>query len=219
MEPLSYLHLQMRLEGLELIDADLMRQVEPVPGEELPFMLIARLAGGELVTYYGETISGDLQKELGTANIRFPKIDPLIKILQSHNVHAKVGYYKTYTFPSLPAEDVDVRCLAKDDPQVKVFGFDGFARQVYAIERDDRLVSACVSARENAICGEAWVYTTPEYRNQGFAQKVVNAWARNLMEAGKIPFYSHKTENRASANLAGRLGLCPVFEEISIAPI
>jgi predicted GNAT family acetyltransferase len=61
------------------------------------------------------------------------------------------------------------------------------------------------------------VYTNPEYRKQGFAQKVVNTWAGSLIDAGKVPFYSHKIENAASANLARKLGLRPVFEEISIA--
>jgi hypothetical protein len=49
-------------------------------------------------------------------------------------------------------------------------------------------------------------------------KQVVRAWARSLLEAGKVPFYSHKIENRASANLARRLGLQPVFEEIAIEP-
>jgi len=40
-----------------------------------------------------------------------------------------------------------------------------------------------------------------------------------LMNAGKVPFYSHKVENVASASLARKLGLQPVFEEISIAQV
>ena len=87
---------------------------------------------------------------------------------------------------------------------------------MYAVEYNGALVSACVSTRENESCGEAWVYTAPHYRQQGFAQKAVNAWARNLMSAGKVPFYSHKIENDASANLARKLGLQPVFEEIVV---
>jgi hypothetical protein len=30
-------------------------------------------------------------------------------------------------------------------------------------------------------------------------KQVVRAWARSLLEAGKVPFYSHKIESRASA--------------------
>ena len=63
------------------------------------------------------------------------------------------------------------------------------------------------------------MYTSPDYRQRGFAQKAVNAWARGLIQAGKVPFYSHKIENAASANLARKLGLQPVFEEIAFTRV
>lgn len=218
MEPLAYLHLQMRLEGKELINAHFMRQVEVIPDEALPLVLIARLANEQFVVYYAETISPDLQQKLaGTIfEMEFSKIQVLLRILKSRNIQFEMGYYKTYIFPAQPAKDAAVICLSRQDPRVKLFEFDGFAEEVYAVQCDDIIVSACVSARENASCGEAWVYTNPEYRKRGFAQKVVNAWAGSLMSAGKVPFYSHKIENTASANLARRLGLQSVFEEISI---
>jgi hypothetical protein len=45
---------------------------------------------------------------------------------------------------------------------------------------------------------------------------VVSAWARSLMDARKIPFYSHEAGDELCTGLANRLGLEPVFEEISI---
>lgn len=218
MEPIGFLHLQMRLEGREVVQDRFIRQVEIVPGEDTPLMLIASLVNGNVVAYYDEALSANLQETLAAriAELIFPTIDPLLDILKTHDVPFEVGHYKTYVFPSIPVNDMDVRCLSKDDSRVEAFGFDDFAEQVYLVERDGRVVSACVSARENETCGEAWVFTAPEYRHQGFAQKVVNAWARSLMSAGRIPFYSHKVDNRASAHLAGKIGLQPVFEEISI---
>ena len=198
-----------------------MRQVEVVEDEEMPLMLIAQLANKELVAYYDEAISIDLKKELAANlfEIGFPKVDPLLNVLQSYHLDHEVVHYKTYIFPSQPSKDMSVTCLSKHDPNVKAFGFDGFAENVYALERAGSILSACVSTRENVKCGEAWVYTDVAYRHQGFAQKVVSAWAGSLMDAGKVPFYSHKLENTASANLAGRLGLRPVFEEIAITQI
>lgn len=219
MEPLAYLHLQMRLEGKGLVDARWMRQVEVLPSEELPLMLMARLANEELVTYYDQAISPDLQKDLSAIDIEFPAITPLLDVLKSHHIQVEFGHYKTYVFPSQTVMDADVLCLSRHDARVKAFEFDGFAGDVYAIEKNGALVSACVSTRENETCGEAWVYTAPEYRNQGFAQKAVNAWAGSLIGAGKVPFYSHSVENDASANLAKKLGLLPAFEEISITRI
>ncbi len=221
MNPLTYLHLQLRLEGKALVNEQFLRQVEAMPGEEMPLMLIAQLANKDFVVYYGEDVLPDLQKELA-ANLfegEFPKFDSLLSILRSHSMGFEVGHYKTYVFLSQPAEEVGPICFSKHDPKVKAFGFDGFTENVYAIEGADNIVSACVSTRENDRCGEAWVYTDVAYRNQGFAKKVVNSWAGNLMENGKVPFYSHKIENAASASLARKLDLQPVFEEIVITQI
>src|SRR5687767_5091088 len=209
MQPLAHLHLQLRLEGKEIAHGSFLREVEAVPGEEMPLMLIAQLASGSLVAYYDEALGRDLHEALDASFvcIEFPNIDPLQDVLKKHNLQYGVGHYRTYVFPSIPVHDEDVLCLSKHDKKVKGFGFDGFAEQVYAVERDGKIVSACVSARDNGTCGEAWVYTAPEYRQQGFAQRAVSAWAQSLLRAGKVPFYSHKIENTASANLAGRLQL------------
>jgi GNAT superfamily N-acetyltransferase len=219
MKPLAYLHLQMRLEGKGLVSPRLMKQIEVVPDEELPLMLLGYLANDELVTYYDQALPYDLQMELSAIGIKFPAVDPLLAVLRSHAISFEVGHYKTYVFPISATRVPEVLCLSKEDARVQAFGFDGFASEVYAIEQDGILVSACVSTRENEACGEAWVYTQPEYRKQGLAQKVVRAWAGSLLAAGKVPFYSHKIENSASASLAGKLGLQLVFEEIAITRI
>lgn len=216
MEPLSYLHLQMRLEGKEVIDHCFIRQVEQVPNEELPLMLMARFINCEQVAYFDESISPDLHQELSSGTTVFPNIDRLLAVLKSHHIPFEMGHYKTYVFASQPIQESEVLCLPQQDARVKAFGFNGFASKVYAVERDGVLASACVSTLENAACGEGWVYTAPEYRKQGLAQKAVRGWATDLMYAGKVPFYSHKIENVASANLAKKLGLLPVYEEISI---
>lgn len=65
-------------------------------------------------------------------------------------------------------------------------------------------------------CSEAWAYTDSAYRREGLARKVLSAWAHSLLGMGKVPFYSHKIENTASASLAEALQLQRVFEEISI---
>jgi RimJ/RimL family protein N-acetyltransferase len=216
MRSLEYLHLQMQLEGKGIFNGCFMRQIEIVPEEELPLILIARLAAGEIITYYDEALSPDLHKELAATDIEFPYVDRLLDVLKKYKIRPEVGYFKTYVFPSRPAQEMDVICLSKHDPQTKAFEFDGFAEDVFAIDQNGALVSACVSTRENKKCGEAWVYTIAEYRHRGCAQKVVKAWARSLMDAGKVPFYSHKIDNEASASLARKLSLRPVLEEISI---
>ena len=220
MNPLDYLHLQLRLEGKEVVKDNLLRQVEVVPDEEVPLLLIAQLVDEQLVVYFDEALQIELREELISRipSPKFPNIDPLFAILEQRHIQYEVGHYKTYIFPEQFAffKDEAVTCYSRYAPKVKDFGFDGFAESVYGVEEDGRIISACVSARENDFCGEAWVYTDSEYRQQGFAQKVVSAWAGSLISDGNIPFYSHKMENIASARLASKLGLQPVFEEIAV---
>ena len=217
MDTLTYLLLQMGLEGKGLVGGQI-RQIQVVPGEELPLVLLAQLADQKLVAYYSESLSSDVQAHLSAciSSIEFPAIDPILDVLKSHHIQSDIGHYKTYLFPPQTAANPQVTCLSKHDPKIQALGFDGFDEYVYAIEGDSRIISACVSVREDKNCGEAWVYTDPAYRRQGLAKKVVNTWAHSLISVGKVPFYSHKIENDASARLAQALQLQPVFEEISI---
>jgi hypothetical protein len=219
--PIDYLHLQLRLEGKSVIGDTRLHLVEAVPGEEMPLLLIAQPIDGKSVAYVDEALNSDLQEELirRVRSVQFPQIGPLLEFLDIENISFEAGHYKTYWIPAHAAvfADEEVACRSRQDPKVQAFGFGGFAEWVYGIERDGKMVSACVSARENDYCGEAWVFTEPAFRHQGLAQKAVSAWAEGLISAGKLPFYSHKVENNASASLARRLGLPPVFEEIVVA--
>lgn len=218
---MDYLYLQLRLEGKSVTSDDCLHQVEDVPGEDMPLMIVARLADGPIVSYYDESLPRDLYAGLKDriGECEFPGIDPPLDFLKSAGLSIEVGHYKTHVFPEHIAASInpDVKSLPSDHPLVQAFGFGAFAGNVHAIERGGGIVSACMSVRENRQCGEAWVYTDPQYRNQGFARQAVSAWAQNLLMAGKVPFYSHIITNIASANLAKRLGLQPVFEEISIS--
>jgi hypothetical protein len=221
MKPLEALQLQLRLEGFEIVNGNRLRQVEAVPGEEMPVLILAQLSDGQLAVYFDESLTPNLYLELmeRAQHIQFPTIDPLLEIFAGQNIPVQVGHYKTNLFPATFLEFMleDVECRSKNDPQVQKFGFGDFAEQVYAIEREGKVVSACVSTREDNRCGEAWVCTDPQYRHQGLARKVVSVWARDMLSAGKVPFYSYKIANTASAGLAKRLELLPAFEEITIS--
>ena len=88
------------------------------------------------------------------------------------------------------------------DAEMAVYGW-----PVYAVVRDGRVVSACVSSREDGHGGEAWVQTLREARGRGYARQATAAWAHTLQGAGKVPFYSYSDDNVASAGVARSLGL------------
>jgi hypothetical protein len=221
MKPLEALQHQLRLEGFEIVNGNRLRQVEAMPGEEMPILILAQLSDGQVAVYFDESLTPNLYLELmeRSQHIQFPTINPLLETLNTQNIPFQVGHYKTHIFPAtfLDFASNQVECRSKDDIQVRHFGFGDFAEQVYVIERDGKVVSACVSTREDKRCGEAWVCTDLQYRKHGLARQVVSAWAQGMLAAGKVPFYSHRIENIASSNLAGSLGLLSVFEEISIS--
>jgi hypothetical protein len=221
MKPLEYLHLQLRLEGKEVIDGALLRQVEVVPDEDMPLMLVAQLADQRLIAYFDEALQPTLRTRLQEQipDIAFPNIEPLVLLLQQENIPFEIGHYKTLVIPESHAafQDEDVRRYLRSDAGAQSSDLDGPAGEMFGIEKDGRVVSSCISTRENAHCGEAWVHTDENHRHQGLAQKVVRSWAASLLANGKVPFYSHKIQNVASANLAKRLDLQPAFEEIVIS--
>lgn len=153
-----YLHLQFRLEGKSPFGKDRLRQVEILPGKDMPLMIIAQLADKRIIAYYDEAVSSEYHSELAKQirHIKFPKVESLSDVLKRKKISFEIGYYKTYIFPSIVANFIadDVMCFSRRDIKIQAFDFDGFAEQVYAIELDGMIISACVSTRENEYCGE-----------------------------------------------------------------
>jgi hypothetical protein len=221
MQPLDYLHLQLKLEGKGLSGDGLLTQISP-SSEVLPLVLVAHTSDGHSLTCWSEALPIELRLDLAirAPHLEFPQVDGVLDALRSYGIQTKVGHFRTYIFPESDAQvkATVAKCFPKDNPKVKGFGFNGLADDVYAIEDDEQIVSACVSALENNECAEAWVLTAPQHRRKGLARMTVAAWAEAMREQGRIPFYSHKIENLASASLASKLELIPVFEEIGIEP-
>src|SRR5215510_2940550 len=109
MNPLDYLHLQLRLEGKEVVKDNLLRQVEIVPDEEMPLMIIAQLTNDDPVISFDEALQADLREELISqiSVLTFPNIDSLSALLEQRNIRYEVRHYKTYTFPERYAEIQD----------------------------------------------------------------------------------------------------------------
>ncbi len=73
---------------------------------------------------------------------------------------------------------------------------------------EDTLASACFVFKNHASVWEiAGVRTGTEYRNRGFGKSVVDAALAYLHDAGRIPRYQAKSDNRASLALATACGM------------
>lgn len=86
----------------------------------------------------------------------------------------------------------------------------------YSIMVDGRRAAAAASVRSNDTAAELWIETDPGQRRKGFGARVARAWAADVGRAGKIAFYSHLHDNAASAALANRLGVRPLFEIVAL---
>ncbi len=211
----------MRLEG-KGIDSDGRLIQLTSDAEEIPFALFALLNDDNAVHFINATLSKEIQLALDHAsvNLMFPDIQPLESILNERGVQWKTGHYKTFQFPKRyqQFQSGEVKIFSNNDPKVKFFDPNTIAESVYGIEKGEKIVSACSSSRQDNASAEAWVFTSLEFRQRGLGQVVVAAWAAGMMNAGIVPFYSYEISNLASARLASKLGLIPLFEEISIGP-
>jgi GNAT superfamily N-acetyltransferase len=82
---------------------------------------------------------------------------------------------------------------------------------------DGKQVAWAWSSRANRHAAELAVETDPEFRRRGFALQVVVAWAAEQLAAGRVAFYSHLLTNTASAALARRLNVQPLFDWVAYA--
>jgi len=68
-----------------------------------------------------------------------------------------------------------------------------------------QVVSEAWSAAENEVAASVRVDTLPEFRGLGLAGAVTGAWIRQVLDSGRLAFYTHATGNAASAALARSL--------------
>jgi hypothetical protein len=88
----------------------------------------------------------------------------------------------------------------------------------WVVKVNGRVVSKAISIRQNADCAEAYVETHPDFRNRGYGRQTVTAWARDILNSGRVPFYSYLLSNRASATLAGKLGVLRFADVVAFEP-
>lgn len=92
------------------------------------------------------------------------------------------------------------------------------SREDHAAVVDGRQVAWASSSRSNEQCAELWVRTDPDYRRRGYARQAAMAWAAEIIDTGRVAFYSHLAENQASRKLAASIGVVHLFDVASLAP-
>ncbi len=163
---------------------------------------LSRLAGAEPVP----TDLDRLPDRLGALRARLEADAPI----------RRVWHGPAYRFPDeLPAFE-GVVALTSDADAAGLDAFPGLRGQLaarlpaFAVVRDGQAVSVAYAATtKRAPDGpvEVGVETAPGHRRQGFAARVVSAFANAVRADGGIPLYSTAHDNRASQAVARKLGL------------
>ncbi len=174
----------------------------PCPNPDPPPRLLVVRHDHTEALYFRHDLLGHVREQLaGLSPGQAAEDEEAVKAILAQQAPCnEVGHFKAYVFPetmALRAYSSAIRLPEANEIGTPVFG----------IITDGRVVSACSSSRENDRSAEAWVWTEPEYRGRGYAAQATSAWARDLQQRGKVPFYSHRWDNLASQAVAQKLGL------------
>jgi len=170
--------------------------LEPLPGITPALFIIAQHCDGD-ERYYRSDLPAEVRLRLAelSPEVALHEHDRVCEILAAHarcaDLFAGIGYY----FDRHPSPD--------ECPDVIRRGAS------YAIVINGRQISRAWSERDDEYAAELAVETQREYRQRGYARQVAAAWAADVLDSGRVAFYSHRTVNAASKALARSLGVVP----------
>ncbi|MCA9373372.1 GNAT family N-acetyltransferase [Candidatus Woesebacteria bacterium] len=218
---------QLQLEGLGVVDANRLVKIESSHfdaerqrDDHPPNVLLTRFSDKTSI-YFTHSLPQELVDTIQNEDLEdvLTTTNNITAILKAASLFHEFEQSITYTIPNLGDLTFEGTrsIVASDDPLINQFNPTFYRKfpMAYAVLHESKVVSCCVSSRENDRAGEAWIFTLPEYRKQGFGSKAVLFWASELQKAGKIPLYSHIDSNSSSRNLAHKLNLMQVFENVS----
>jgi GNAT superfamily N-acetyltransferase len=132
------------------------------------------------------------------------------------------AYAFPYALPLLAADSGRVVRVTEDnisvlEPALRAWIPDVIhSPPLMALVLGDHAVAVCGSVRITAPAHEAGVETAPSHRGQGYAPRVVAAWAERVRALGAEPLYSTSWQNAASRAVARKLALAQVCDDLHL---
>ena len=193
--------LQLELECIAVEHGNLLVRIPCAHPDDIPRLLVTR-HGDTYRSYFRNDLPRCVRHELEmlAPHQAFDDPERVRRVLALDSPCDDHATFQSYVFPMTLSPDLYPDAVRLPEPNT-------IGRPVFGIVIDGQVVSACESVRENDICAEAWVWTLPEFQGRGYARQVTSAWAHDLQLQDKLPFYSHKVSNLASAAVARSLGL------------
>ncbi len=200
------IQIQLELECVRVNEGGLLERI-PCPSPDDINLLYVYQDGDDYFVYFRHDVGSEIQEQIRnlSAEIIFHDKPTIKKILSQVFSNVTINMFQTYNCAHnlKHNEFSDVVTIEKD------------GKSIFAILRNEKIVSSCLSVRENAHAAECYIFTEPEFRRCGYARKTVVAWVDHIQSLGKIPFYSHEHGNLASRVVANKLGLVPCFDVVT----
>lgn len=193
--------LQLRLERIGVGEGNTLVRISGDNPDDIPRFLVVEFGDG-CENFFRHDLPPEVRKRLAAlpAEQAFRDRGVVEAILAEDSPCEDMSIFASYVFPEelTPEQYLDAARLP---------GKNDIGRPLFGVIAGGEAVSVCSSVREDDRCAEAYVWTESQYRQRGYARQAVSAWAHDLQERGKLPFYSHKMGNVASKAIAHSLGL------------
>lgn len=224
--------IRLHVEALYRLDADrrLVESNEARP-ERAPRVFIGRTEAG-VVFHPRQDLDPDLIAEVARLVRELPpyperrgdvEVYAAIEAAVAHDAPIAFRWHGlAYDFAQPPQPPHPEVVEIAEDRSALVGQFEDFKTKLdemppfYGIVRDGAVVSGCYSARLTDDAAEAGVDTNPEFRGQGFAAAVTNAWRVAIEASGRVALYSTSYDNVSSQAVSRRLGLRQYAETLSL---
>jgi hypothetical protein len=198
---------QLRLERKGVNAEGLLVRIPGSDPDDIPRCLVLRHSNGYRVLFRHD-LAHHIREQIAALppEVVFGDHQAISAVLANDAAVGTIWAGRSYIFPSAPAP-------AEYPDTIRLVSADG-ARSPYVVRIAGQIVASCESVREDDTAAEAWVQTLLEFRRRGYARQVTAAWAHDLLQIGKIPFYSHRMGNLASQGVARSLQLIPFIDGV-----
>lgn len=212
--PTYYILTQLQLECIGLDQERLLVRIPGPDPDEIARVLAYRHSRGFEI-YFRNDVPKNVRNQISSLSIEevLAEREKIQSILDEHFPCTEVGSFETYVFEDFPDGNaiMDVDMI----DQTSALGKASSTRPAFAMSKQGKSISSCISVRQNDDSAECYTHTEEGFRRRGLGRKVTAAWGRWQLLHGRIPFYSHASDNVASRALAESSNLSWKFRLVS----
>jgi hypothetical protein len=213
-EPTHYILTQLQLECIGFDENELLVRIPGPDPDDIARVLAYKHSQGFEI-YFRQDVPRSVRNLISSLSIEevFARKEKIQSILDKHFPCNEVNSFESYVFEDLPGENeiTDVDMIDKTGSS----GNASHIRPVFAMLKHGKPISSCISVRQNDDSAECYTHTGEGFRRRGLGRKVTAAWGRWQLLKGRIPFYSHASDNTASRALAESLNLSWKFRLVA----